>query len=197
MVVLLAALCVVLSGCVVVGSGAGRTTAPPSAPPPAAGSAAPAEERMAREVFDRVDDERRNRGLPPVGWSDQLAAVARDWSATMAETGRFEHQDLGAVLGSAEVEGLRAMGENIATTSAPVPAGVLHTGWMRSDEHRANVLNPGFDRLGVGVVCAADGSVWATQEFGRTVSADLPAIASEPPPQEPIARAGEDGPRCP
>lgn len=195
-VVALAVLCVLLPGCVVVGTGAGPATAPPSAPPPAAGSAAPAEERMARAIFDRVNDERRARGLSPVGWSDQLATVARDWSASMAETGRFEHQDLGAVLGGGDVEGLSAMGENIATTSAPVPAGVLHVGWMRSDEHRVNVLNPGFDRLGIGVVCAADGSVWATQEFGRTVSAALPDIASQTPPQEPIARPAEDGPSC-
>jgi uncharacterized protein YkwD len=151
---------------------------------------------MARAVFDRVNDERRARGLSPVGWSDQLAAVARDWSATMAQTGRFEHQDIGQVLRSGDVEGLGAMGENIATVSGPVPAGVLHVGWMRSDEHRVNVLNPGFDRLGVGVVCAADGSVWATQEFGRTTSADLPAVSSETPPQEPITRAAEDGPGC-
>jgi uncharacterized protein YkwD len=187
---------VLLSGCVVVGSGPGSATAPPSGSPPASDSTAGAEERMARAIFDRVNDERTARGLSPVGWSDQLAAVARDWSATMADTDRFEHQDIGEVLRSEDVEGLRAMGENIATASAPVPTGVLHVGWMRSDEHRVNVLNPGFDRLGIGVVCAEDGSVWATQEFGRTTSADLPAVASQTPPQEPIRRSAEDGPDC-
>jgi uncharacterized protein YkwD len=191
-----AAACVLLPGCVVVGSEPGSATAPPSGSPPGDDNSASAEERMAREIFDRVNDERTARGLAPVGWSDQLATVAVDWSTTMADTGRFEHQDIGEVLRSEDVEGLRAMGENIATTSAPVPAGVLHVGWMRSDEHRVNVLNPGFDRLGIGVVCAEDGSVWATQEFGRTTSADLPAVASQTPPQEPISRSAEDGPGC-
>ncbi|WP_233488907.1 CAP domain-containing protein [Blastococcus sp. TF02-9] len=188
-------LCALLPGCVAVGTDVG-STAPPSTTPPAGDGATPAEERMARAIFDRVNAERTARGLAPVGWSDQLAAVARSWSESMAQSGRFEHQDIGEVLGSGDVEGLRAMGENIATSSAAVPAGVLHVGWMRSDEHRVNVLNPGFDRLGIGVVCAADGSVWATQEFGRTASADLPAIASQTPPQEPIARPAEDGPGC-
>lgn len=187
--------CALSSGCVVVGS-APVSSAPPSQAPPADDGSAPAEGRMARAIFDRVNDERTARGLEPVGWSDQLAGVAGDWSAAMADTGRFEHQDLGAVLSSGDVEGLQAMGENIATSSGRVPAGVLHVGWMRSDEHRVNVLNPGFDRLGIGVVCAADGSVWATQEFGRTTSADLPAVASQTPPQEPVSRPVEDGPGC-
>ncbi len=59
-----------------------------------------------------------------------------------------------------------------------------------------NVVNPGWNRLGVGVHCAEDGSVWATQEFGRTTSADLPAVATATPPLEPIVRPEDDGPTC-
>lgn len=195
--VLLSALLVLVgaSGCAVVENGS-TASAPPPGSAPADDPSAPAEDRIARVVFDRVNAEREARGLEPVAWDDALAGVARDWSAEMADTGRFQHQDIGSVLQRDELSGFRAMGENIFRATGPVPAGAVHVGWMRSDDHRVNVLNPGWDRLGVGVFCAADGSVWATQEFGRTAGADRPAVASTTPPVEPIARPDEDGPTC-
>ncbi|GAA4737774.1 hypothetical protein GCM10023328_18050 [Modestobacter marinus] len=186
--------CVVTSSSSATGPLVASGPAPQSAP--AGDPGAPAEEQIARAVFDRVNDEREARGLEPVAWNDALATVARDWSAEMADTGEFEHQDIRALLQGDELSGFRAVGENIFTATGPVPAGTIHAGWMRSDGHRANVLNPGWDRLGVGVVCAPDGSVWAAQEFGRTAGADRPAVASSTPPVDPITRPTDDGPTC-
>ncbi|TFV55244.1 CAP domain-containing protein [Geodermatophilus sp. DF01-2] len=192
----LTAVAVLLTGCVAVEVPVAATgTAPaPESPPPV--DASSAEERIARAIFDRVNAEREARRLAPLEWDEQLADVARGWSAEMARTGQLQHQDLGALLRSGSLSGFRALGENIFTATGPVPAGTIHAGWMRSDDHRVNVLNPGWNRIGIGVHCADDGSVWATQEFGRTVGADRPAIATETPPQEPIVRPEDDGPRC-
>jgi uncharacterized protein YkwD len=187
------------SGCMVAETtpgSAGTVTGPAPQSPPAEGADGGPEQQMAREIFDRVNAERRERGLEPVEWNDGLARVARDWSAAMAERGGLEHQDMRELLSRDELSGFAGLGENIFTASAPVPAGVAHVGWMRSDGHRVNVLNPGWNRLGVGVFCAPDGSVWAAQEFGRTVDADRPAVSEEVPPVEPIARSTEDGPSC-
>jgi uncharacterized protein YkwD len=175
--------------------GTGRGAAPPAQAPPDAQDARP-DQQMARDVFDRVNDERRERGLDPVEWNEALAAAARAYSAEMARTGRFEHQDVGALLQSGELEGFTSVGENIFQSTGPAPAGVAHTGWMRSDGHRSNLLNPGWDRLGVGFHCAEGGAVWATQLFGRTAGADRPPVAQETPPPEPVARPGADGPSC-
>ena len=189
-----------LSGCVVVGSGPdgrlGGAEGPAPQSAPAAGSAAPAEERIARDIFDRVNAERRERGLAELAWNDALASVATNWSEEMASIGRLEHQDIGALLEREELGGFRGLGENIFTASAPVPAGSMHVGWMESDGHRVNVLNPGWNRLGVGVHCAADGSVWAAQEFGRTADADIPEVSDEVPPEQPIVRSEVNGPSC-
>lgn len=195
----LSAVLLTTSGCVVVDTSPGSTgtaTGPAPQSPPAADADAGPEERIAREIFDRVNDERRERGVEPVEWNEELAGVARDWSAAMAERGVLEHQDVREVLSRDELSGFAGLGENIFTASGPVPAGVAHVGWMRSDGHRVNVLNPGWNRLGVGVFCAPDGSVWAAQEFGRTVGADRPAVSEEIPPVQPIARSEEDGPSC-
>ena len=151
---------------------------------------------MARDVLDRVNAERAERGLAPVQWSEELAAVAREWSRAMADRGVLEHQDPAELLRRDQLSGFSGVGENIFTGSGPVTSGRMHAGWMRSDGHRGNVVNPGWDRLGVGVFCAPDGSTWATQQFGRTAGADLPPVSEETPPQQPIARPDDGGPAC-
>lgn len=187
-----------LTGCVVVGtapSETGTESAPAPQSPPAEAAGSP-EDQIARAVFDRVNAERTARGLEELAWNEELATVARDWSAEMAQRRQLQHQDMAALLQRQELSGFQGLGENIFQATGPVPAGTIHAGWMRSDDHRVNVLNPGWDRLGIGVHCAEDGSVWATQEFGRTAGSDRPALASTTPPQEPIVRPEDDGPRC-
>ncbi|SHN80628.1 Uncharacterized conserved protein YkwD, contains CAP (CSP/antigen 5/PR1) domain [Geodermatophilus obscurus] len=193
-----ALLTVLLGGCVAVevpvSGPAPEAAAPTSTPPPAEASAA--EREMARDILDRVNDERTERGLAPVEWDEELAAVARSWSAEMARTGQLRHQDIGGLLAREDLSDLQGIGENVFQSTGPVPAGTIHAGWMRSDGHRVNVVNPGWNRLGVGVHCAENGSVWATQEFGRTIGADLPAVATTTPPPEPLVRPEDDGPTC-
>ncbi|MGY1834501.1 CAP domain-containing protein [Blastococcus sp. SYSU DS0510] len=195
----LAAVLLTSTGCVAVETspspGAGTASAPEPDEPPSAEDGDPAA-RMARDVFDRVNDERAARDLPPLEWDEGLATVARAWSEEMAGAGGISHQDLGEVLGRNELEGFTGVGENVFTASGPVSAGTAHVGWMRSDGHRVNVLNPGWNRIGIGFFCAPDGSVWATQQFGRTAGADRPEVSDETPPEQPIARPEEDGPSC-
>jgi uncharacterized protein YkwD len=152
------------------------------------------EEQIATDLFERANDERRERGLDPLEWNEDLAQLAREWSGEMSVTGEFRHRDIDVDL-IQDMDGLTGLGENIFTSTAPVPAGRAHEGWMRSTDHRANLLSPDWDLLGVGVVCADDGSVYATQNFGRTATG-APAAAQESPPEEPIARPEFDGPSC-
>jgi uncharacterized protein YkwD len=165
-------------------------------PPPV--DAATAQERIARDLFDRLNAERLERGLPPVGWDESLAALAQEWSQEMAVEDELRHRDLQPVLEERQLPGIVGVGENIFRATGPVPSGFAHVGWMRSDGHRANILQPGWDRVGIGVACRDDGAVFATQNFGRSAGAALPPLqqADEPPP-EPIARPEEDGPGCP
>ena len=37
---------------------------------------------------------------------------------------------------------------------------------MQSPDHRANILSPNFDSIGISVEWGLDGRVWATQNFG-------------------------------
>lgn len=192
--------CLLVSSC---GDGSGSVSvdttvdttveAPPVGEPPAEDASSP-ERRMERLVFELVNEERRARGLEPLEWDERLAEAARSWSSRMAERGSLEHQDADELLERAH--GLVGVGENIFRGSGPIPASTVHVGWMRSDGHRANVLRPGFDRLGVGFVCTDDGQVFATQRFGRTGPPPTAAPDREVPPAEPIVAEEGRGPSC-
>jgi uncharacterized protein YkwD len=168
------------------------TTAPTSAP---AGSQTTAQ-KLASDLFNRLNAERRARGLAALDWDDDLARVAGDWSAHMASTGDFAHRDLGAAGSLTGMSKFSALGENIAWVEGyPSMGNQLHVGWMKSEGHRANMLQRGFDSVGIGVVCSG-GRAWATQNFGRLDSSDAPSMSSSTPAEQPIVATRNDGVRC-
>jgi uncharacterized protein YkwD len=170
------------------------TSAPTSAPAPA-GSQSTAQ-KLASDLFNRLNAERRARGLAALEWDDDLARVAGDWSAHMASTGNFAHRDLGAAGSLPGMSKFSALGENIAWVEGYANMGnQLHVGWMKSEGHRANMLQRGFDSVGIGVVCSG-GRAWATQNFGRLDSSGAPSMSSTTPAEEPIVATRNDGVRC-
>ncbi|MET0595062.1 MAG: CAP domain-containing protein, partial [Polyangiaceae bacterium] len=60
---------------------------------------------------------------------------------------------------------LSHVGENVAHAANVVLA---HRALWSSPSHRDNLLQPRFDRVGVGVTADSDGSVWVTQLFATT-----------------------------
>jgi uncharacterized protein YkwD len=140
------------------------------------------------DLFKRVNAERAARHLPALSWDDTLASYATSWSANMGHNG-FRHSNIGNLLGR-----YNYVGENIAYGSRGVTAGSLHDAWMLSTGHRSNILAPGFTRVGIGVYCRSDGSLFTTQDFARPATSGQPPMASSAPPVNPIARpdAGTD-----
>jgi uncharacterized protein YkwD len=170
-----------------------RTTVPATSAP---GGGQATAEKLAQDLFARLNAERRARGQAELGWDADLARMAADWSAQMARTGNFTHRDLGAAGSLPGMSRFSALGENIAWVEGYANDGYqLHLGWMRSEGHRANLLQPGFDRVGVGVVCAG-GRAWATQNFGRLDGSDAPPMTADAPSEEPIVATRLDGVRC-
>ena len=104
----------------------------------------------------------------------------------------FHHSDLSRLFNGR----FNYVGENIAWASGPgATAGKLHLMWMQSSGHRENMLAPAFDTIGIGVHCAPDGTIWATQNFGRHN-----ALGSAPPftipAQNPIVRPDQGTAGC-
>jgi uncharacterized protein YkwD len=115
-----------------------------------------------------VNRKRRERGIRPLVWDDELARAARTHSERMATLGFFGHDDpdrgaIGERLGGVA---RRAVAENLHRSYGySDPAEVAVDGWMMSQGHRRNLLSGIYTRTGIGVVRAKDGSTFATQIF--------------------------------
>lgn len=136
--------------------------------------------RLAEDIEQRVNDERRARGLRPLVWHEGLADLARQWSEEMIATG-YRHSP-NSFRNLADLQGI---GENILMGS--MDSGEAHVGWMLSDGHRQNILTPEYTAIGVGVVCRNDGRIWATQLFGMPLDV-YPSAENSAAPAEPIVR---------
>ena len=90
-----------------------------------------------QQVFDLLMEERENAGLEPLRLDSSLSQGSRAWSRRMATENFFSHDTSGN------------FAENIAY-GYPTAAAV-HDGWMNSDGHRRNRMNPGYTTYGVGV----------------------------------------------
>lgn len=118
-----------------------------------------------------INESRRQAGAAPLVIDDTLVEAARAHSNWMADEGRiFHNPDLDEV-----AEGWSTLGENVGR-GGDVES--LHAAFMASDGHRANLLNPIFDKIGVGVVWS-DGTPYVTEVFMD--SADEVALQFSPP----------------
>jgi uncharacterized protein YkwD len=133
------------------------------APVPVA-AAEPADPSLEGQVLALVNTERAAAGCGALVADAALASVARGHSADMRDRGFFDHVNPDGLdpFDRATRAGLTARAENIAY-GQPDPAAVM-TAWMNSPGHRANILNCGLSRLGVGIAQGAGGPWW-TQLF--------------------------------
>ena len=106
---------------------------------------------------------RVNRDRARLAPGSCLQGFARRHAARMAAAGEIWHQDLDKVLAACH---LSFVGENVAA-GFPDGASVVRDGWMKSDSHRANILEPSFRILAVAARRDADGRWYAGQLFGR------------------------------
>jgi len=109
--------------------------------------------RSERELFAAVNQARRAQGLAPLRWDESLAAAARRHAEAMAEHGSAQHGFEGEPSLSARVKQAGAhfswLSENVIQGPSPE---FIHTQFMKSPPHRANILDRDMDSIGVGVV---------------------------------------------
>ena len=164
--VLAATLCVVAVGAACSSVKGVPTSDVPAAPVGARGPSAVAP----AAVIAAVNQMRATHGLPSYARNAQLDVLARGWSSHMAAAGQFAHRDLQATIERPEFGGYQQLGENILRGACALGASEMVKAWMDSPGHRDNLLSPLYDTTGVGVVCASDGQVWVTQNFGAPLT---------------------------
>ncbi len=135
---------------------AGTVAAPPAQAQSSAG-------KYARQAFTATNANRAHSGLQQLKASDCLKRFAVRQAKAMAQREAIFHQDLGAVMRGCK---LNTAGENVAS-GYRTGKSVVNDGWMNSDGHRANILNPSFRLMAIGARKGHDGRWYVAQVFGR------------------------------
>lgn len=124
----------------------------------------------ARYLYDLVNQERVAIGLAPLMWNNALALAAERHAERMAANGSISHQyagepDLPERFGA---EGARfsAAAENVALNGS---VNGLHSAWMHSPGHRANILDANMTELGIGIV-KVNGRMFAVEDFAHGIA---------------------------
>ncbi len=138
-------------------------------PSPPQQHAPAAEPSKAQQLFELANEARAAAGAGLLTWDPALADSALKHCLRMAVEGLIAHRydgepDLTTRAGGAGahfsyVEENIAVGSNLET---------IHQGWLDSPEHRANLLNPSVDRVGIGVVRIGE-LIFAVADYARAV----------------------------
>ncbi|NJL22183.1 MAG: CAP domain-containing protein [Leptolyngbyaceae cyanobacterium SM1_3_5] len=109
---------------------------------------------MADQILSLVNDFRSRNGLNAVRLSDRLTAAAQGHSQNMASQDFYSHISKD---GTPFDQRIRAAGYRFSTAAENIAAGFatadsVFNGWSNSPGHRANMLNPNMQEIGVGHV---------------------------------------------
>jgi uncharacterized protein YkwD len=117
---------------------------------PAAAGAAAKRTTSTTALLHEINRVRSAHGLRTLAFDPVLARAALAHTREMTATGAFQHGAFGTRMRQFRVTG-PFVGENLAWGSGPfgTAQGIVKA-WLASPEHRANLLRPGFRRVGVG-----------------------------------------------
>jgi uncharacterized protein YkwD len=137
----------------------GQQPLQPGAYPPAA----------AQQLLALANQARAAAGVGPLKWDSALAAAALLHCERMVVEGPIAHRYSGEADLSVRAQNAGAhfslIEENVAFGS--YVAGI-HQGWLNSPGHRANLLNPEVDSVGIAVV-SGRGALYAVADYARAV----------------------------
>ena len=120
-------------------------------------------------LLQSANRERAARGLSPLKWNASLAEAARKHALLLAQKNALSHQFHGEpdLAARAAREGARfsAIAENVAYGPS---AESLHDQWMKSPPHRANLLDPEMNSVGI-AISLREGTLFAVEDFSEIV----------------------------
>jgi hypothetical protein len=120
-------------------------------------------------LFELANRERAAQGLAPLRWNAALAKAAQQHASLMAQQNTLSHQLPGEAPMQVRASRAGARFSSLAENVAEGPdAGNIHRQWMESSPHRANLLDPQLDSIGV-AVAEHNGILFAVQDFSLAV----------------------------
>jgi uncharacterized protein YkwD len=120
-------------------------------------------------LLDAANHSRASVGLLPLQWDASLANAARQHAMRMAQMNTLSHQLPGEmpVQDRATQTGARfsVISENVAEGNSVIG---LHSQWMNSAPHRANLLDRDVNAVGI-AVAQSGGLLFAVEDFAAVV----------------------------
>jgi uncharacterized protein YkwD len=128
------------------------------------------EAQSEEQLLTLANQSRRKAGAPPLTLDSGLSQAARTHALAMLEARQLSHQlngeaSLAFRLAATTRLHLDVAGENVALD---YDAEHGHQHLMLSAPHRANLLNPGYNVVGLGVVRSGD-RLYIVQDFGHAL----------------------------
>ena len=132
-----------------------------------------------KQLVELINQERAREGVPPLAVDERLTQAARKHTALLVKHATLSHQfveeqPLQTRLADERLRSDR-QGENVALEMDVAGA---HAGLMNSPPHRANILSPGFNAVGVGVMLSGD-RLYVTEDFAHRLPDYSDAEADE------------------
>ncbi|MBT6143110.1 hypothetical protein HOH51_01210 [bacterium] len=116
-------------------------------------------------LLQLINEERATYNFTPVSLEPELSSLSRLHNNDMIDRDYFAHVSLDGLTPNdrRNRENISTpVGENLAKDLSTLRA---HNSLMRSAAHRANILNPSWDKVGISVLLDDDGYYYVTQEF--------------------------------
>ena len=156
-------------------STAQHTVASRLARPAAAGGVGSPSPNEEAQFVGRINGLRAAQGLPQLQVSGELLGVARSWTERMVAAGQISHNpDLGAQVSGSWTK----LGENVGVG---YDVDGLMQAFVNSPAHNANLIDPVWTHVAVGVTFAADGRIYTTHNFMALGGAAPPPVTPPPP----------------
>jgi uncharacterized protein YkwD len=175
-----AALTALALGLFVPPSGA-HSSAPASSRTPTAVIAPSSDPGIESQFVGRINSLRASKGLRQLQVSGELVGVARSWTDHMVSQGQISHNpNLGSQVGGAWTK----LGENVGVGH---DVDGLMQAFINSPAHYANLVDPAWTHVGVGVSHAPDGRIYTTHNFMALGGGGAPP--PPPPPSPPATSA--------
>ncbi len=129
-----------------------------------------AQQPAEQQLMDLANADRAQQGFAPLKWDPALAQAAAQHAQLMSQQPALSHQyprepGLAERCGVAGAH-FRSIAENVALAPSPE---ALEKEWMNSAPHRANILNPSMNTIGVGLV-KRGGNYYAVVDFADGIA---------------------------
>lgn len=162
-------------------------------------------------MLDLINEERASRGIAPLAINNALNASSEDHSAWMLGANVFNHTGSDGSSATQRImaadyalEGRWGTAENLGWQSERGAPGIeddvrdIHQGLMESPGHRANILNPDLEDIGIGIETGpfttggqTYDAVMITQNFGTSDAANSNPTEEVAPPVVAVEEAPE------